>query len=326
MIDSDTGGKEKPQYDRAFRRRRFANWFPLGLTYATFYMGRYNLYNANPELCKEFNWSNEQIGWVVTAGFWTYAISLLFNGPLTDKIGGKKAILIGAVGTLLMNLAIGLMLGLTGWPFKILMSLALMFAVNAYFQSFGAISIVKVNAQWFHVRERGVFGAIFGAMIQGGYWLAYGVGGIILTHLPLQYVFLIPSGAIALMALIDTFILKDTPVQAGFPELETHDASYGDVAPVNWGFIVKKIFTNPILVTIAAAEFCTGFVRSGILAWWTKYLDSFFHIGKDTTIFEFIAIGIPVAGILGGFVSGFMSDKVFGSRRPPVAFIFYCGQ
>ncbi|RYZ35063.1 MAG: MFS transporter, partial [Myxococcaceae bacterium] len=27
----------------AFRRRRFFNWFPLGLTYAFLYMGRYNL-------------------------------------------------------------------------------------------------------------------------------------------------------------------------------------------------------------------------------------------------------------------------------------------
>ena len=27
----------------AYRRRRFLNWFPMGLTYAFLYMGRYNL-------------------------------------------------------------------------------------------------------------------------------------------------------------------------------------------------------------------------------------------------------------------------------------------
>ena len=31
------------QHTPAFRRRRFANWFPMGLTYALLYMGRYNL-------------------------------------------------------------------------------------------------------------------------------------------------------------------------------------------------------------------------------------------------------------------------------------------
>ncbi len=30
-------------HSEAFKRRRFFNWFPLGLTYAFLYMGRYNL-------------------------------------------------------------------------------------------------------------------------------------------------------------------------------------------------------------------------------------------------------------------------------------------
>ena len=35
--------------------------------------------------------------------------------------------------------------------------LSVLYAVNMYFQSYGAVSIVKVNATWFHVRERGGF-------------------------------------------------------------------------------------------------------------------------------------------------------------------------
>ncbi len=34
---------EKPVHSRTFRWRRFVNWFPMGLTYAFLYMGRYNL-------------------------------------------------------------------------------------------------------------------------------------------------------------------------------------------------------------------------------------------------------------------------------------------
>jgi ABC-type antimicrobial peptide transport system permease subunit len=37
--------------------------------------------------------------------------------------------------------------------------------LNMYFQSFGAVSIVKVNAPWFHVRERGLLGGVFGLVI-----------------------------------------------------------------------------------------------------------------------------------------------------------------
>ena len=43
-----------------------------------------------------------------------------------------------------------------------------LYGANMYFQSFGAVAVVKVNAPWFHVRERGGFGGIFGTMIASG--------------------------------------------------------------------------------------------------------------------------------------------------------------
>jgi OPA family glycerol-3-phosphate transporter-like MFS transporter len=46
-------------------------------------------------------------------------------------------------------------------------------ALNMYFQSFGAVSIVKVNAPWFHVRERGVLGGLFGILISLGLYFSY---------------------------------------------------------------------------------------------------------------------------------------------------------
>ena len=48
-----------------------------------------------------------------------------------------------------------------------------------YFQSFGAMSIIKVKAYWFHVRERGVFGAIFGTFISVGVYFAFDWGASI---------------------------------------------------------------------------------------------------------------------------------------------------
>jgi MFS transporter, OPA family, glycerol-3-phosphate transporter len=42
-----------------------------------------------------------------------------------------------------------------------------------YFQSYGAVSIIKVKSYWFHVRERGMFGAIFGTQISIGIYFAF---------------------------------------------------------------------------------------------------------------------------------------------------------
>ncbi len=312
-------------HSKAYRKRRFFNWFPLGLTYATFYMGRYNFNVVKGELGHLFHLDKAEMGIIATAGFWTYALSVIFNGPLADRIGGKKAILIGAVGAAALNLIIGALF-LNGWQTKIIVGMSLLYAVNMYFQSFGALSVVKVNASWFHVRERGIFGGIFGSMISGGYWLAMQVGAWILARFGWQWIFIIPAFAMLTMFCVDYFLVKDTPADAGHENFNTGDASAGDETPVNFSYIAKKVFSNPILLTIAAAEFCTGFVRQGLLLYFVEFLKEVHGKGFTTAEFSVASGGITIGGILGGILCGWMSDKLFQSRRPPVAFIFYIGQ
>lgn len=314
-----------PMHSREFRWRRVANWFPLGVTYATFYMGRYNFNVVKGYLGATYGLDKVQTGIIATAGFWTYALSVIFNGPLADRIGGKKAILIGAVGVSALNLTVGLLF-LSGWHQHVLIGMSLLWSVLHYFQSFGALSVVKVNAPWFHVRERGVFGGIFGIMISAGYALALAVGGYIFAHAPFYFVFLVPAVAVMVMFAVDLVMVKETPGQAGFADFDTGDSSSGDETPVNFGYLVKQVFTNPIIVTIACAEFCTGFVRQGLLLYFTEYLAEVHHVKPGSFFHNTASWGVTVGGILGGLICGFMSDKLFQSRRPPVAFIFYLGQ
>jgi len=314
-----------PVHSPAFRRRRFMNWFPLGLTYATYYMGRYNFNVVKGDMGRMFDLDKAEMGIIATAGFWTYALSVIFNGPLADRVGGRRAILVGAVGSMVLNLVIGLLF-LNGWQTKIIVGMSLLYAVNMYFQSFGALSVVKVNAAWFHVRERGVFGGVFGSMISAGYFLAISVGGWILAHFSWYMVFLVPSAALGLMFLVDLWLVRDRPSHAGHADFDTGDASSGDETPVNLAYLTKRVFSNPVIVTIAAAEFCTGFVRQGLLLYFTEYLEEVHHVVKGTGLFWWAGTGITIGGIVGGIVCGYLSDKLFQSRRPPVAFIFYIGQ
>jgi len=318
---------DAPVHSPEYRRRRFMNWFPLGLTYATFYMGRYNLNVASKSMMDMFHMSKGEFGVIATAGFWTYALSVAFNGPLADRIGGKKAILIGALGASLLNLIIGLLF-LAGWQTKLIIGMSLLYAVNQYFQSFGALSVVKVNAPWFHVKERGVFGGIFGIMISSGYFLAMTIGGWILAHLPWYMVFLIPSAAIFCMFLVDLFLVKDTPKDAGFENFNTGDATSHetDTAPLKFAELVRRVFTNPVILTLAVSEFCTGFVRQGLMLWFVPFLSEVHRIEHGSALFTMATSGITLGGIAGGMLCGVLSDKVFHSRRPPVAFIFYLGQ
>jgi len=77
----------------AFRWRRFFNWLPLGFIYSFYYMTRYNLSRANTAISDACGLTNTEFGIVITAGFWIYVVSFIINGPLTDKVGGRRAIL-----------------------------------------------------------------------------------------------------------------------------------------------------------------------------------------------------------------------------------------
>src|SRR5580704_13373012 len=93
--------------DPAFRRRRTANWMVLGLLYAFFYMTRYNFAATMANLSGTFGWTNTQLGVFETMMPLVYGLSVVLNGPLADRIGGRKAFLFGAVGVTLMNFAFG---------------------------------------------------------------------------------------------------------------------------------------------------------------------------------------------------------------------------
>jgi|GEM_PF-189909 len=267
-----------------FRTRRFFNWFPLGLSYALLYMGRYNLTVSKTELGPLM--SKEAFGTIFGIGAITYGIAFLINGPLTDKIGGKKAILIAMLGSGIMNFTMGL------YVQSILMSevppdtdaitsyLTMCYAANMYFQSFGAVAIVKVNSHWFHVRERGGFSGIFGTMISSGIFLAFTVNFWLLGFTEgwgprggsaAWWIFFAPASLLGVMFVIEFFLLKDRPGQAGLEDFDTGDASSGDTEDYNSVELIKRILTNPVIMTVALIEFCTGILRNGVMHWFPIY-------------------------------------------------------
>jgi OPA family glycerol-3-phosphate transporter-like MFS transporter len=314
-----------PTHSTAFRLRRSLNWLTLGFTYAAMYMGRYNLSFANKALSDEYGWDKTQVGTIISVALTIYGISALFNGPIADRIGGRKAMLIGVFGAVVFNLAFGFgaYAGFLGTGTVMITYFATAWALNMYFQSYSALALIKVNSGWFHIRERGVFSAIFGSMIQSGRALIFVVGGIAVAVLPWQWVFFIPAGIMFGMGILTLAIVRDTPLEAGHPAFDTADASSGDTDEVNMSYLMKKVFKNPITITIAVAEFCTGFVRHGFEQWFPRYMQEAQKLTLDSPVFQGGALSVVLAGIAGAFAAGTLSDWMFNSRRPPVAFIGY---
>jgi OPA family glycerol-3-phosphate transporter-like MFS transporter len=346
---------ERPVITPEFRRQRIINWMSLGLLYAFFYMTRYNYTAVAPTLADLLGWKNTDLGIFETLMPLVYGLSVVLNGPFADRTGGKKAFLFGAVGVALMNFLFGmasfavsspavwegaglarhvvtpaaLKFGLSGG--MILTLMAIVWGVNGYFQSFGALSIVKVNAQWFHVRERGTFAGIFGVLIRLGLLLAFQGVPLILLVLPWQYAFWIPGACVLVLFVINYFFMYNSPKDAGLGDFNTGDEVEGDESqPSSLTFVIKKVFASRLMWMIALGSMMIGFVRRSVVdAWWPKYFVDFYGANKSAfaTYLPYVIAtwGIALAGIAGGFVFGIASDRTFGGRRAPVITFGFVG-
>lgn len=338
------------KHGRWFMIRRFINWFPLGMTYAFLYMGRYNLNVSKNALGSLM--TKEEFGIIFAAGTITYALSFLVNGPLVDRIGGKKGIIIAAVGSSIANILLGVLtyLVVTGQlQMKMVVAFSILYSLNMYFQSYGAVSIIKVKAYWFHVRERGVFGAIFGTLISFGVYFAFDWGQAIVdmvqtkangtqtwlssflrstfalesgSHDAIWAVFFIPAVILIFWAIMDFFMIKDSPEEANFPHFDTHDASSGKMHEEYTAMqLLKRVFSSPIMLTIAFIELTSGVLRNGIMQWYFIFAKEVKQPGAEFFL-ENWGLLLCVFGIIGGFMGGMISDKYFHSRRsPPVVFL-----
>jgi OPA family glycerol-3-phosphate transporter-like MFS transporter len=128
------------------------------------------------------------------------------------------------------------------------------------------------------------------------------------------------------MTVLTYFNVQNSPEDCGFPVMDVQDASSGDTEAISVRYVLRKILANPVTLTIALAEFCTGFVRHGFEQWFPRYMMEAQKLPLDSPVFQKGAFGVVVAGIVGAFCAGTVSDWVFKGRRTPVALIGYVTQ
>jgi len=311
-----------------FRRRRGLNWAFIGLLYTSFYMCRYNLPLAGGVIRREFGFSRAQLGTIITTQLLAYACGQIINGLLTDRFGGKRAMLIGATGTIVMNILFGVA------SFWGLLSLFIVIrGIDGYLQAFGSPGMVKINAAWFRHTERGSFAGIFGFMINLGRFGINNLGAALLAGFiflgliripPLhwRWLFWVPAGIALVVGTCMALIVKDTPEEAHFPPVNPHEEIGGRVQ-VKVSAVFKIIATNPVVWIIACAYACTGAVRQGIDQWFPLFMREVHHVDYQSAQFQFLAFLIPLVASAGSLISGFISDKIFHGRRAPVAAVLY---
>jgi len=344
VTDASTprAAQDAPQHPPGYRARRGVNWFMLGLTYASYYMCRYNLSLAAPRIIDYFGFSNADYGLISSARNWAYAFGQFVNGLITDKLGGKQAMAIGGILTALLNVCFG-MASYVGTG-SVLLLFVIIRGCDGYAQAFGAPGMVKVNTAWFVKSERGRFAGVFGLMIQLGQITINSLGPVLLAGctIPLllltlripersptnfRWLFWIPPAIVTIVVLFMYAIVRNNPEESGYDVKHDDAEAAGDGGhdeKIPLSVIFRTIFSKKMVWVTACAYFCTGVVRSAQYDWWIVYFDREWGLDiKVSTLVIITAAILPLSAFMGSIGSGYISDLFFKGARAPVAMALY---
>lgn len=306
---------DRGQVDTLYRRHRFRVLVAITIGYAFAYTCRLALSVVKKPLIDEGIFSPQDLGLIGSALFYAYALGKLVNGFLADHANMKLFFATGVIASALVNIGMGFSTIL--W-----LSVAL-WALNGWFQGFGAPAGVVSLASWFSNRERGRFYGIWSTAHSMGEGMTYYGVALFVAWLGWQAGFWIP-GLICIAAGIGIYLLmQDRPPTLGLPTVADwkNDHLALEAPPQASVLTVQfSILKIPAIWVLALASSTMYVTRYAISSWGILYLQEDRGYGlADASLFM---AANTIAGIGGCLLFGYLSDKLFSARRPPANFLF----
>ncbi len=284
--------------------------------YLFFYTGRQTFGFAIPGIQAEFGVSKETLGWVSAGLLWCYAIGQAINGNLGDKYGGRRVMSAGAVLSCLANWAASFASGVA--------SLGVLWGLNGFFQSMGWAPGSRLLSNWYGRHERGkVFG--FDVFAAGMASVLSFITSIVIVHswnLDWRWIFRLPVLLMLVGGIIFYLVARERPEDAGFPSPHADDDSAPGAATAadetSWDRY-RAVLSNWRLLLGGLAIGFQNAARYGLLVWVPVH---FLGDGADSAAGSasgisplWISVALPIGMAFGAASNGWVSDRVFGSRR-----------
>ncbi|MHC4532694.1 MAG: MFS transporter [Planctomycetota bacterium] len=135
--------------------------------------------------------------------------------------------------------------------------------------------------------------------------------------------FWIPSAVLTLITLCFITFTRNKPSDAGLPEIAEDSTDYSESVenPKNNTKltsieILALVLKNPVVWIISIMYFFTKMGRYALLFWLPLYMVE--HLGYNLAEAGYTSILYEAAGFVGIIAAGYVSDKLFQSRRMPV--------
>jgi OPA family sugar phosphate sensor protein UhpC-like MFS transporter len=303
--------------DGAFQRYRMRIIMAITLAYAISYTCRLAINIVKKPLIDAGIFTPLELGMIGSALFYTYAAGKLINGFVADHSNVKRLFAAGMVLSALCNIAMG---------FSTLFWVTVMlWGLNGWFQSYGAPSCVVALASWFSNRERGRFYGIWSTAHSIGEGLTFAVVTALVAFGGWRWGFWGPGIATVVAGVAAFYAMADRPRTLGLPTVadwrNDHYAPPAADAPERGIFATQlSILAIPAVWILALASAANYVTRYAINSWGILYLQEArgYSLGEAGAMLT----ASTLAGIAGALAFGFVSDKFFGARRPPVNLLF----
>ena len=287
--------------------------------YASFYLVRQNFSMAIPSITEEYGFSKTELGTVISVFAVVYGIGKFLNGFISDRSNARVFVTIGLVGSAIISILMGFS--------NALWMMAILWAINGWFQSMGFPPIARVLTHWFSPRELGTKWSIWSSSHQIGSASIVILAGYLIPQYGWQSAFIIPGFAAILLAFFTYNRLRDNPKSIGFPSVEEykgdekHHLDHTD-EKLTFKEMVELVFKNRLVWYVSIANMFLYIPRMGVMNWAPTFLKEF--KGVDLSVAGWQVAAFDLAGLFGGMAAGYLSDRLFEGRRGPVATIYLC--
>ncbi|UCD00113.1 MAG: MFS transporter [Phycisphaerales bacterium] len=304
------------------------------ITYFAFYLCRYNMPMVTGEMGDAFSWDKSQMGIIFSSLLLMYAVGQFVNGQLADRFGSRLIASLGVLGSVSMNMAVFLVTLCfspeTANPRTILLLVAVFWGANGFFQAMGWTPMVRIMAHWFSSENRGKVMGFMGTCYQFGAAFSWFLAFFIVTYYVQQMggdwraAFWVPAGLFAIVGVVFFTCIRNTPEDAGLPEVEPDDHCETGLVGESQRTIVQNIartLRNPYIWIVALTFFFLDVNRYGFVNWLPDFLaESGESIGVGGFGFKEVMKRIihPLAGSAGAVAAGWATDRFFNGRRAPV--------
>ena len=254
--------------------------FACFFAYTAAYISRCNLSPSLDAIAGTFGIGNAQVGLLPTCFSVPYAFGQIFSGYLADRYPGPRLMLIGLLGSSLVNIAFSFC--------SVFPLLAALWFVNGMLQSLIWTPIVRILAVHFRdeIRDRAAYFISLTLII--GYLAAWALSGMLTSLFSWRTAFLVSGLVTAAVAVPSVLFMKRQPV-----DFRARPRAHLDSAPAP----VRRLLLRTNLPFLLIGCFANGYVRDGIANWAEKLLMD--TQGIDLSSAVGIILIIPAMNFLG---------------------------